>query len=366
MAPAKRIAIIGNYGAGNLGDECILEAIVDSHPQCEFTVFAGHPHKVNAENANLTDKAHLFPLGLRSWLRGKLFSSIRSLRQSDQVILGGGGLFQDMYRLAPFIWGWQFLWCRMFGKPVFIYGTSVGPLNSYFGKKITRWVYNKAAGVTVRDTRSKEILIQLGIPAEKIQVTSDPVFLLNDRDTDQVSKNSFLISLRPIPQNQDQLLETMDQLIPFIENELNGEVKFVQMQKATFEDDITIFDELRKKHHHISVITPNSTAELEFLMNRAQMAIGMRLHFLLFALKKNVPTIALKYGHKIQDMFQKLGLDERLVETSEVNFEELKAHVLHVLENKNEIRQHIFQSVEKEKEAAQKNFELFESFLMSS
>jgi polysaccharide pyruvyl transferase WcaK-like protein len=53
------------------------------------------------------------------------------------------------------------------------------------------------------------------------------------------------------------------------------------------------------------------------LMSRFEMAVGMRLHFLIFAALARVPLMALPYASKVADLLDALGLPRRPVLSEE-------------------------------------------------
>lgn len=315
----RKIALFGNYGAQNLGDELILEAILTSHPGVDWTVFLADPDKLKAP----CKKAYVFPTGRRSLLRGTIGKSWRALKECDAAVIGGGGLFQDNYPLATFIWGIQYLCCRLQGKPVFTYATGVGPLRKYIPKKLTRWVYRGAKGITVRDNASKRLLIELGIPEEKVQLTADPALSLKlESSNDEIAKKRILLSVRPTKEHNTKIIDTFQKIIPELQK--RAEVAIIIMQEGTIEDDCSIVNEITKDYPNIPIIIPKNKEELKKELEDASLVISMRYHCLVLALMNNVPVIGINYGMKIRYLLEDICLENYCLDVNNLSFETLK------------------------------------------
>ena len=103
-ADKKQILVCGNYGAGNLGDEAILDGLLklisSTWPQAKVTVQSAKPNSTH--RVHKVDSVYFFPAGVKScfkfWFSTRCLNTIRALSKTDLVILGGGGLFSDEKR----------------------------------------------------------------------------------------------------------------------------------------------------------------------------------------------------------------------------------------------------------------------------
>jgi len=173
--------IAGYYGFGNAGDEMILRSVLADVRSVidgpRFTVISGDPSATaaafNVEAVRFTDMPAV----------------IAAIRDSDLVILGGGGLFHDYWGvdvetlLTPRHGGVSFyagiaMLATVLDKPLIIYGVGVGPLGSVAAKRLTRAVFDQAVLATVRDETSKQVLMEAGVDPEAVVVTADPAFNL--------------------------------------------------------------------------------------------------------------------------------------------------------------------------------------------
>ena len=355
-----RIGIIGNYGATNVGDEAILRAILKSHPEHEFVVFSSSPNKTHQELGIKT--APLFPLGIRSLLKNGLKRSIKALKSVDAVILGGGGLMQDEYLLACFLWAWQIFWVKLFRKPLFIYATGVGPITTWVGKKLTKWVYSYAIGIAVREHTSQNYIPKLGLPLDNVEITADPAFLFNYSEFDH-SRNprSYVISLRPWLKYNTKIISTFTNYLLKLKEEKNAEFIFVCMQSIKERDHIVIDSILQKVDGILK--TPKNFSELLQIMGEAEFAIGMRYHFLIAAILTKTPTLAISYSHKVDSLFKYSVMEPYMLPVSELSVEHLEKKMARLSVDYNNVKVYQKRRQEDFKELAGRNIEYFNGFI---
>lgn len=162
-----RILLIGNYGAGNLGDELLREALERELSGVHVVTVSASPRK---------GEIHRLPMGLRSLLTTAWWRIFTELGRADAVVFGGGTLFTDCESFkAPILWSLHAAAARAFKKPVCLSYQGLGPLRTHLGKVLSSRVIRKAAFLSLRDGRSKEFLSGMNI---HIVQAFDPVFSL--------------------------------------------------------------------------------------------------------------------------------------------------------------------------------------------
>jgi len=355
-----KIGIIGNYGATNVGDGAILRAILKSHSTHEFVVFSADPKKTAHDLGVKT--APLFPLGIRSFFKHGFKKSIKALRSVDAVILGGGGLFQDEYLLACFVWAWQIFWVKLFNKPYFIYATGVGPLRTWIGRKLTKWVYKNAVGITVRDPFSYNILHRLGLPDDNIEITADPAFLFKSIEQEQArNPHSYIISLRPWLKYNSKIISSFTHYLLKLKEERNAKFIFVCMQSIK-EHDHRVIDPVIKKVDG-TLLVPKHFSELLQAMSQAEFAIGMRYHFLIAAMLTQTPALAISYSHKVDSLYKHSVLEPYMLSVNELTNEYLAKKMKRLSVDYNNIKLYQRRRLEDFKELAEKNIGFFDGFI---
>ncbi|MBU1017402.1 polysaccharide pyruvyl transferase family protein [Patescibacteria group bacterium] len=355
-----KIGLIGNYGATNVGDEAILNAILKSHSDHEFVVFSVNP-KETAHQFGVKS-APLFPLGFRSLFKHGFRQSFRALKSVDAVILGGGGLMQDEYLYACFLWAWQVFWVKFLGKPLFIYATGVGPLKTWIGRRLTRNVYRYAMGITVRDETSYNTLHRLGLPKENIEITADPAFLFKHLDQELArAAHTYLISLRPWLKYNSKIINTFTEYLLRLKGERNAKFIFVCMQSIR-EHDHRVIDPIMKKVGG-TLLAPRHFSELLQAMSQTEFAIGMRYHFLIAAMLTKTPALAVSYSHKVDSLYKHSILEPYHLNVADLNPDHLEKKMKRLSVDYNNIRLYQKRRLEDFKELAEKNADYFDGFI---
>jgi len=355
-----KIGIIGNYGATNIGDEAILRAILNSHQGHKFTVFSSDPKKTAHELS--VESAPIFPLGFRSVFKHGFRRSIKALKSVDAVILGGGGLMQDEYLYACFLWAWQIFWVKMFKKPLFIYATGVGPLKTWLGRKLTKYIYEYAVGITVRDHTSHNLLSKLGLPTDNIEITSDPAFLFKHIEQEQARiPHTYIISLRPWLKYNHKIVSIFTQYLLKLKEEKKANFVFVCMQSIK-EHDLRVISPIIKKVDG-ALLIPKHFSELLQAMKEAEFAIGMRYHFLIAAILTKTPTLAVSYSHKVDSLFKHSTLEPYMLPINDLSVEHLEKKMIRLSVDYNNVKVYQRRRLEDFKGLAEKNINFFNGFV---
>ncbi len=354
-----KIGIIGNYGATNIGDESILDTLIKSLYGHEVTVFSADPDKTMADYG--VRSVHVFPFGIRSAFKFGFQESIRALKEVDVVIFGGGGLFQDDYLYACFLWAWQIYWVKHFKKPLFFYGTGVGPLNTKLGKSVAKWAFSKADMITVRDGYSCRLLEKMGI-TENVYVTADPVFTSRTNDVvRERTKNLFIISLRPWLDRDKAIIDSFSDFLEHLKREKNAEFIFVCMQQIK-EHDHTVIGPLITKFGG-EIYIPKHFSDLIKVMQTAEFAIGMRYHFLIAALITKTPVIPISYSPKVDELFKGTPMASYLIPVDGLSGDKLHQCLKKLSVDYNNVIVYENVRINQLRSAARKNTELFKDFI---
>jgi len=329
-----KVVICGNYGATNLGDEAILDGILsligNVDHGADITVLSANPddtmvrHEVKSE--------YLLPCGPRSFIKGLLGGHIgrtfKAIQDCDAFILGGGGLLSDEKMMAMVIWPLQAAFARLYKKPIFCLGQSVGPLQTFFGRMMARNVFKKVLSATVRDTKSQQVLHNLGVSMPP--VLADPAFCVHVAGPlDSKRENLFFFSLRGWRVKENEAMyKYIAQLINWIWTEYGFKTVLVPFSEFP-ENDTVILNNI-----FAQVANPDAAEVLEYsgdyrkvieLMKLCKAVIGMRLHSLIFATMTQTPFMALSYSDKVRNLTSDLEMDGYAFDWGKTNLDELKA-----------------------------------------
>lgn len=311
-----KIVLVGNFGAGNVGDELILAGFLKkltrelardrSTRKARVTVLAANPQSVRRWHG--VTALPTLPCGLRSLFRRGWLRSFREIKQADLVIFPGGGLFTDEESwLAILLWGLHILVARYFWKPVYLLGQSVGPITGDRAKQFTRFCLKKTEWVAARDRGSVTELKQLGVPAKKIKQGKDSAFWLASKlpkakALKRQGRLKILVSVRDYPQIEEEFFGELGKALDQISEQLPARIYFAEFGRG----DSMTWRRLCRQAKHAKLwreIPLRESAEKVLAeVKKFDLVIGMRLHSLIAAELTGVPNIGLSYSRKIADL----------------------------------------------------------------
>jgi polysaccharide pyruvyl transferase CsaB len=310
-----RVGISGSYGGLNLGDEAILQSIIAglrSSLSVEITVFSKDP--ADTLGRHRVERA----VPVRTFSRDEVLPEIKRL---DLFILGGGGILfdgevQDYLREVNM--------AHEKGVPVMLYAVGAGPLRDPRNQRLVREALEKAAIVTVRERSARKVLEDAGVSREII-VTADPALLLAPEPLPEeafkcegLEEGQALVGMSvrepglAAPDiNQDSYHALLANAADYIVDRYDVQVVFVPMERKVLDMQhahAVISQMLRPQK--ASVLSANYTAgQMLTFMKRFRFAVGMRLHFLIFAALQNIPFVALPYASKVFGFLEDLKID---------------------------------------------------------
>ena len=338
----KKICISGYYGFDNFGDETILKILTSNlkkfSPMPEITVFSSNPDKT-AKN-----------LEVKSVNSFKIFDVIKSLKECDYLISGGGSLLQDATSLKSLIYYLSvIIIAQFFKKETIIFAQGLGPLNNKFFAQITFFVLRHCKYITVRDENSYNLLKSHNI---KAVICSDPVW--NIEKTNSEKTDAAGIQLRDYKTLTDTFLNNLAECISKYYG--NNEIWLLSLQNSI---DLSVCEKLKEKIHklnpqiNIKIIENTDNNKVIEDISKLNTLIAMRYHANVIAVKNNVKTVPVNYDIKVKklaedfnieclelnstkeemdDCFKKilnsnLKYDETKINSLKYNFKELEAEI---------------------------------------
>ncbi|MBE0480453.1 MAG: polysaccharide pyruvyl transferase family protein [Dehalococcoidia bacterium] len=351
-----RVGISGSYGGLNLGDEAILQAIVTELRKSlpvEITVFS--------RDAEDTRRRHAVEnvVPVREWARTEVLPEIEKL---DLYLLGGGGI---LYDAEARIYLREVELARQSGVPIMVYAVGVGPLRDPAIQRLVRDALWSAAAVTVRERKARRELEDIGLQRDVV-VTADPAFLLEPEpipeDTlkrEQMDQGHRLVAMSvrepgvAAPGLDDLTYHGLfANAADFIIDRYDADVVFVPMERRMMD--------MQHSHAVISqMLFPQrawvlrgeyTPGQVLALMGCFDFAVGMRLHFLMFAAMREVPFVALPYADKVSGLLDDFGME--MPPISLVNSGRLIAHIDRSWDERTWIKQRIQENLPVLKERA--------------
>ena len=310
----SKIVISGYYGFNNAGDEALLTAILASlraiEPKADITVISGNPGNTIVKHQ------------VKSLYRFAAVRLLRAIGEADLVISGGGSLLQDVTSKRSLIYYLSIIAAAKWkGRKVMLFAQGIGPIRNRLMRLLTRLVVNKADAITVRDRDSAEELARMGVPAVKVEVTADPVLMLNPES--KVMGKAILaeagldpykpiigVSVREWPENQ-RCLKQLATALGKLSEKYNAQIAILPLQVSMdLKDSQLLQSYLPKIRNRVALLQGDySTEEFLSIIGSFRLLIGMRLHALIFAAVMKVPLMAISYDPKVDSFLKVIGTE---------------------------------------------------------
>jgi polysaccharide pyruvyl transferase CsaB len=298
----------------NLGDEAILHAMLDQLRQwgpVDVTVFSQDPD--DTRRRHQVERA----IPPRELSREEIREEISGL---DLLVLGGGGILFDGH-VETFLREAQI--AHELDVPVMVYAIGAGPLATPGARSMVRTCLDRAAVLTVRDRHARHLLEDIGLsrPAE---VTADPAMLLAPEPLPpdfhlheglDLDRRLVGISVRePGPAAPDMDVRHYHQLLAnaadFMVDRLDATVVFVPMerQRLDLQHSHAVISQMEWPQRATVLHGEYRSGQILTLMSHFAFALGMRLHFLIFAALAGVPFVALPYASKVEGFLAEMEM----------------------------------------------------------
>jgi polysaccharide pyruvyl transferase CsaB len=310
-----RVGITGSYGGLNLGDEAILQSIITQLrkdvPKVEITVFS--------RDAEDTKRRHGVErsVPVRKLSRAEVLPEVERL---DLLILGGGGILYDADARTYLR---EVSLAREKRVPVMVYAIGAGPLNHAAAQDAVRDNLADAVVVTVREKSAHRVLEEAGLHRDVV-VTADPALLLKPEPLPRgVLKHEGLegrrrligMSVREPGVAAPDLDEKMYHALlanaaDFIVDRYDADVVFVPMERSVLDTQHShaVIAKMLRAQRATVLKGEYTSGQVLSWMGKFDFALGMRLHFLMFAAIQGTPFLALPYAGKVSGFLEALGL----------------------------------------------------------
>jgi polysaccharide pyruvyl transferase CsaB len=297
-----RVLLSGYYGFGNLGDEALLEVIVEQmrarFPSVTMDVLSATPDE--------TARTY----GVDATPRWSMRAVRDAIARADVVLSGGGGLLQTATSARSVVYYAGILREAIrLRRKAMIFAQSIGPLD-LLGKIVVRSFCRGTDRATVRDLRSVRLLQSL-LPQTPVEQTADPVFLYDapveeiDLSAEGLGTEPYaIVSVRKVSNLRDgqhAIAHAVDRLA-----QTHGvRVAFLPLGGINDAEVSTAIIRLCKS---APMLLPEcSLARAAAILRGARVVIGMRLHALILAARFAVPFLAIPYDPKVAALCDDLG-----------------------------------------------------------
>jgi polysaccharide pyruvyl transferase WcaK-like protein len=348
LQAAPRIALFGNFGTGNTGNESSLAAMIGSlrriRPDARLTCICYAPDVVAADHGIAASPLRWQGFRHPAWallnrvlLRVpaevvRIARMVGTLRRVDVMILPGTGTLDD-FGTDPFEWPFDlFKWCvaaRLCGVRVGFVSVGAGPIQT----PLSRW-FMKAAARTARyrsyrDELSKAFMARIGLDTRGDRVFPDLVFSLDrpscadapEASDDRPCVGVGIMSYRGWRQGGEtaspvyrRYLAKMQRFVLWLrdrgyrvrllggdERDMAAHQDFLAMLRAADAGGVRL-------DRWLSAEPTGTLDQLIGQIAASKVVVATRFHNVLCALMLAKPTISIGYARKNDALMQEMGV----------------------------------------------------------
>jgi polysaccharide pyruvyl transferase CsaB len=351
---SKRVLVLAGDTDGNIGDRAIVLATCSElrriHPDVRISLVSGDPE---ADRCFFQAEAiRRGPLGLPALARAAL--------ESDVVLCGGGGLFQDDASLVKMpYWALRIALARLLAKRIVGYAIGVGPLDWASSRVAARLAFACMQRVSVRDDLAR--LISRRLTSKPVERVPDPALMLeaapperarramegagvprhawpvigvavrrwfHHRPTLIPHKYAVKYRLRRVPGREacERMISLVARALDRVAGEHGAHILFLPTYTVAHEADDAICAAVmrRMSADRKSLLRIADPALYKAVAGRLTAMLAGRMHAAIFAASMGTPVVGLSYNQKFDGFFKLIGCEERVIDVEDfVEAEEL-------------------------------------------
>jgi polysaccharide pyruvyl transferase CsaB len=291
-----RAVLCGYYGKGNGGDEALLATLLQMLPN--------HVHPlVLSGNPSETERCY----GVEACDRMSVLPILRSLKQSDAFIWGGGSLMQDVTSpVNPLYYGGLMTLAQQQGLRTIAWAQGIGPLKRRWTQWFTQQVFANCSAVSVRDVGSAKQLTAWGVP---FTLAPDPVWALQGKPLPglwELPAPRIAVSLRSHPCLTTERLQSLTAALVSFQKATQAYILLLPFQPV---QDLVIAEAVQAALPNVSrILTLTDPQQLKGVFHGVEMTIAMRFHALIMAAAAECRCFALSYDPKVSQLMADLEL----------------------------------------------------------
>lgn len=314
--PPRTVLVSGYFGAGNRGDDLLLDALAGGIerelPGAHLVVASKSPDTV------------MLRQGRPALDRFDLAECDDRAARASAVVIGPGGLWDDYSirraggvagivngaRVSPAHLAQLPVLVRAHGGDVHVFGMGAGPLDDDDARAVVRFTGELASSVVVRDERSAELLGGIDGWTAPVTVAPDVCYALELPAPGQSRASDLpyvVVNVRPWAPDPHVARRVLD-AVAGVAAELGLAVVGVPMQH---QDETTLCGWARTGDHPevpFSVLSTDAAlADVVATLRSAQAVVSMRLHTALLSHRLGVACVGIAYDPKVTAHFEDVG-----------------------------------------------------------
>ncbi|MFC1703611.1 polysaccharide pyruvyl transferase family protein [Candidatus Omnitrophota bacterium] len=376
----RKILICGPPISGNKGGQALvsgtIKAITASAPNAEFTLLSLQYCSDLAYSSRygirvIGIKHYNLPL---SFIRGfilllfkkiKLFvqlilktdTLLREYVESDIILnMTGIGFHEFFGKLVIVKHALWILPAIILRKPIIIYSQSMGPFVSRINKMLASFCLNRVKIIIARGKITRQYLIDLGI-SKPIYLCADSGFLLDCgklppeaeemfRDDSAQSRKTCMLGVAI-----NDVIKThgkdrnypffMGQLLDYAIKQFSVKVVFIPHSNRDVDIAKSVVESMKFREATAQIRSDYAAEELKAIIGKCDLFIGSRFHAIVGALSMCVPTIAIGWSHKYQEVMEMFGQECYVFSFQDIQLDQVTSKIQELYVHQNEIKEHL-------------------------
>ena len=328
-----RWLIDGCYGDGNVGDECLLRAVVERircvDNDSQISAFSADSPTTTAETG-LPTFQQCNPFGRNlygSVFKGLLRQIVEQIRRCDVFVLGGGELFRDDVGLSATLgMFYRMRIARWLGKRVLALGVGAQRPTTWWGRQILRSALRDAEAVVSRDQDSMRVAQELAPGLSTASCTPDLVFSLDGDHFREPALGRECsadplrigVAVKSLPVGHarhsdvhNRLPETLTHALSTYALGRQCRVSVLPFAESDVIEATRLSERLRTAGLNVSPPTPPQVLPLQQAISQVDCLLAVPLHASVFAFASGVPALGLAYDAKIFRLYKSFGMESR-------------------------------------------------------
>lgn len=285
------------------------------------------------------------------------YESVAEYVNADLVVSTGGTYLTENYGLWTNIRDYRLTLAA--GSPLVFFTQTLGPFTQPKYREAFTDIFQKASAICLRDERSRQHVLELGIHADKIALAKDAAFVIDaEQRVPPTGALRIAVSVRTMHffndgdrSLGDQYKASVAAMVTRAVREYGAEVVFLSTCQGIAEywtDDTKLADEIVSTLPED--VAQNVTIDRQFrqpmdIVSAYQdfhLVIATRMHAAILSLVAGTPVLGIAYEFKLEELFHQLGMDEARLSTKEMNAEGSQETLGHMLDNLEYWRDKVF------------------------
>jgi colanic acid/amylovoran biosynthesis protein len=293
--------------------------------------------------------------------------AVDDYRMADVVVNTGGTYLVEKYNQRPRLFEYEAL--MRLGIPTVFYTQSVGKFTDTALRTRLRSVLSASPLIALRDQRSAENVLDLGVPSDRIMVGGDAVFAFAPQDVSFEGARGhkrlrIAVSVRHWEDGGRGVagyVQAMARGLEAVIDAHDAEVTFVSTCQGIAEyglDDsaiaVQVAAAMSDEHRARVTVSRDFRSPVDFreFLRTFDLMVGTRMHAGILALTAGVPVLPIAYEFKTVELFERFGLGDLVLDYDSLTGSRLSDGVDRIVRELRAVRAQLTSGVREETQRA--------------